>query len=88
MKKIMMIGTLAVALAATSFAEGEKGGFKGFIHGCCFGARGAAAYNDGKKTPPLYWIDAILLGNLLAAIDGAKGKTTEDYRAQFGDSCY
>jgi len=85
MKKIMMIGMLVVALASTSMAaEKQKGGFMGFIHGCCFGARGAAAYNDGLQTPAIEWINRLLLANILSAIQGANGMTTEDFRKQFG----
>ena len=88
MKKIMMIGVLTAALASTSLAYDGNGGIGGLIHGCCFGARGAAAYNDGKNTPILHWVDRLLLGNIIAGIEGAMGKTTADYRAEFGDGCF
>ena len=85
MKKIMMIGALVVVLASTSMAaEKGKGGIGGFIHGCCFGSRGAAAYNDGLRTPTIEWLDRLLLGSLIAAINGAQGMTTEDFRKEFG----
>ena len=85
MKKIMMIGVLAVALTSTSMAaEQEKGGLMGFVHGCCFGARGAAAYNDGLQTPGMEWINRLLLANIYSAIQGMNGMTTADFRKQYG----
>ena len=88
MKKIMMVGMLMAALATTSLAYDGKGGIGGFLTGCCFGPRGAAAYNDGKSTPIIYWVDRLLLYGLIGAIEGAMGKTTADYRAEHGEGCF
>ena len=96
MKKI--IASLLVALfVLTSFAPavsaaGEKGGFMGFLVGCCFGIRSGAAYNDGKDLhwrewalliPFVGWVVAILNG-----IDGANGVTTKELAAKFGATYY
>ncbi len=101
MKKSLIAGVvLALVMATTSMAAPERrggtsmaaparrGGFMGGLHGCCFGLRGAAAFNDGKNVVPMEWIDALLLSNIWAAIQGWQGTTTADLRARYGSNFF
>ena len=94
--KIISCLLVAVLLFAAftpvaSFA-GERGGLLGFIIGCCFGARSAAAYNDGKA---LHWLEWGLIipffGFVVAIIngvDGMNGMTSHDMAAEYGSNFY
>ncbi len=96
MKKI--IASLLVALfVLTAFAPavsaaGEKGGFMGFIVGCCFGIRSGAAYNDGKDLHWREWVLIVPIAGWVVAVlnglDGANGLTTKDMAAQYGANFY
>jgi len=91
MKKSLIIGALLLAMTAATTgvaAENNKGGLMGGLYGCCFGLRGAAAYNDGKRATAIEWIDALLTAHIIAAIYGWSGDTTADLRAEFGDRCF
>lgn len=90
MRKSLLVGVLlAIVMATTSFAAPERrGGFMGGIYGCCFGLRGAAAYNDGKDVIAMEWIDALLIGHIWSFIQGWNGTTTEDLRKQYGTSFF
>ena len=89
MKKILVAAALAAVLAAPVMAaEASRGGPMGFIHGCCFGLRGAAAYNDGKAITAIEWIDRFLLLDIYAAVRGWQGVTTSDLRTQFGPNFF
>ena len=96
MKKIvasLMIALFVMmAIAPAASAADEKGGFLGFIVGCCFGVRSGAAYNDGKDLhwrewalliPFVGWVVAIING-----VDGMNGMTTKDMAAQYGANFY
>ena len=93
MKKLMILG-LAMVLAmstATSFAATRperRGGLVGGLYGCCFGLRGAAAYNDGKDVVAMEWVDALLIGHIWSFIQGWQGTTTADLREQYGASFF
>ncbi len=54
---IVMMVLLAVAPVATAHAGSGRGGFMGFIAGCCFGLRAGAAYN-GKE---IHWREWCML---------------------------
>ena len=54
---VLVFVLFAIAPAAAA-ANDERGGFMGFISGCCFGVRSGAAYNDGKD---LHWREWALL---------------------------
>lgn len=86
MKKMVLMALMAamVAMPAIS-AEKARGGFIGGIYGCCFGVRGAAAYNDGKDVIAMEWIDAIVTAHIWAFIKGWSGTTTADLRKDYGD---
>ena len=80
---MLMLGAGQVAQAA----EG-RGGFMGFIAGCCFGMRAGAAFNDGKDIHWREWCMLIPFANYVFSIwngvDGASGVTTADYADQYG----
>ena len=66
MKKLvasMLVGLfvlMAVAPAANAADKGKgRGGFMGFIAGCCFGVRAGNAYNDGKELHFREWCTII-----------------------------
>ena len=58
----------------------------GFVAGCCFGPRGAAYYNEGKK---LHWRDWVhLVAAPWAGVEGYLGKTRADYVNQYGSDFF
>ena len=97
MKKVIACLLVFALLGATvpSFAakaSAGRGGFMGFIAGCCFGIRAGAAYNDGKE---IHWREWVLLipyvGIVFAiwnGVEGAKGVTTKDLAARYGAMYY
>lgn len=99
MKKLvasLLIGLfvlMAVAPAASAADKGKgRGGFVGFIAGCCFGIRSGNAYNDGKEIHFREWCRLIPYVNIVFAIwdgiDGAGGTTTADLAAKYGATYY
>ena len=85
MKKFIAIALLAAVVSTSAFAaERQPGGFMGGIHGCCFGLRGAAAYNDGKEMTTIEWVDALVTGHIIAFIKGWGGITTADLVEEYG----
>ncbi len=97
MKKIvtyaMLIMALTFGFSANTYAVNpDRGGFMGFIAGCCFGVRNGAAYNDGKEIHWRQWVMLVPVANIVFAIwsgiDGANGMTTEDYAKQYGSIYY
>lgn len=99
MKKLvacLMIGVLvlaATAPAADAASKGKgRGGFMGFIAGCCFGIRAGNAYNDGKEIHFREWCTIIpwagIIFSIWNGIDCSKGKTTSDLASQYGASYY
>ena len=98
MKKTMAC-ILAVLMAlmafapAASAAEGKgEGGVMGFVVGCCFGARSAAAYNDGKNLHWKEWGQLIPIFSIVVCVvngvDGWNGLTTADMAAKYGAQYY
>ena len=91
MKKCLIIGAVVLAMATSTSvmaAEKNQGGLMGGLYGCCFGMRGAAAYNDGLRAPAIEWIDRLLLMGIYAAIIGYDKTSSADLRAEFGSGCY
>ena len=97
MKK--MVASLMIALLvlfavapAASAANAERGGFMGFIAGCCFGIRAGNAYNDGKEIHFREWCTIIpyvgIVFSIWNGIDGAQGSTTSDLATQYGATYY
>jgi hypothetical protein len=96
MKKTMaclMIAVLVLmAIAPAASAASGRGGFMGFIAGCCFGVRAGSAYNDGKDLHFREWCTIIpyvgIIFSIWSGIDSAQGKTTADLAAQYGATYY
>ena len=90
MKKSLITGVALVLLVATTSmaAPARRGGLMGGLYGCCFGLRGAAAYNDGKDVIAMEWIDTLLLGHIWSFIQGWQGTSTDDLRTQYGASFF
>ena len=93
MRKIL--GSLLVAallLSTTAFAADGRGGFMGFIGGCCFGVRCGQAYNDGKEIHWREWPTIIpyagIIFSIWNGIDGANGRTSADFASQYGSTYY
>ena len=88
---IAMLVLLAVAPAASA-ANAKRGGFMGFIAGCCFGIRSGAAYNDGKELHFREWCPIIpyvgIIFSIWNGIDCAGGTTTADLATQYGATYY
>ena len=95
MKKLITLclaGALLTATVGTAGAAEGRGGFMGFIAGCCFGIRAAGDYNDGKEIHWREWCRLIPYAGIVFAvwdgIDGAKGTTTGDYVGKYGAMFY
>lgn len=96
MKKViaclLVVVFLLSSVGVVSAQSTVRGGFMGFIAGCCFGIRTAAAYNDGKEVHWRQWCRYIpyagVIFEIWDAIDGANGVTTKDYAAQYGAMYY
>jgi hypothetical protein len=96
MKKL--IACLLIAVFVSGFAldskalNEQRGEVMGFIAGCCFGVRAAAAYNDGKEIHWREWVLLVPIANIVFAIwngvDGANGMTTADYARKYGSVYY
>jgi hypothetical protein len=76
------------AVAKPAVVQKGRGGFMGFLAGCFFGVRSAAAYNDGKSIHWREWITLIPFVSIWNGIDGAKGVTTKAYAEKYGASFY
>ena len=96
MKKIVAM-VLVVLMALFSFAPAATasdgaGGFEGFLIGCCFGLRSAAAHNDGKDLHWREWIRIIPIANIVGAVfdfvDGMNGVTTAQLADKYGSNYY
>ena len=96
MKKIVAM-VLVVLMALFSFApaataDNQTGGFEGFLIGCCFGLRSAAAHNDGKELHWREWVRIIPLANIVGIVfdfvDGMNGTTTADLATKYGATYY
>ena len=96
MKKIvamLLVVLMALFSIAPAASAGDgNGGFAGFLIGCCFGLRSAAAYNDGKDLHWREWIRIIPIaswvGVVFDAVDGMNGTTTADLATQYGSNYY
>jgi hypothetical protein len=88
----MALILLGVAVVPAPAVETQRGGFLGFIAGCCFGIRSGAAYNDGKDIHWREWCRLLPFAGIVFAIwdgvDGASGVTTADYVARYGAHYY
>ena len=89
---VLTMLTAGVTTTTVDAAGSGRGGFMGFIAGCCFGIRAGAAYNDGKEIHWREWIMFIPYVNIVFAvwngIDGASGISSSDYVAMYGSAFY
>ncbi len=87
----MLVALMLMTTVASAAPEG-RGGFMGFIGGCCFGLRTGGAYNQGKEIHWREWCRLIPLVGLVIGIwdgiDCANGKTTVDFATQYGSMYY
>ncbi len=93
MRKIVASLLVAVLLMTTAAsAAAGRGGFMGFIGGCCFGVRCGQAYNGGKEIHWREWCRLIPIAGFVIAIwdgiDCANGMTTSDFASQYGSQYY
>jgi len=96
MRKItasLLVALLLMTTIASAAPSGAgRGGFMGFIGGCCFGLRCGAAYNDGKDIHWREWLTIIPYAGIIFSIwngvDGASGKTSSDFASQYGAMYY
>jgi len=95
-KKIIvsaLAGILLLACVTTTVEAGEgRGGFMGFIAGCCFGLRAGADYNDGKEIHWREWCRLIpcvgMIFGIWDGVDGASGVTRSELAAKYGAIFY
>lgn len=89
---LLVVLFVLMAFAPMVSAASDKGGFMGFIVGCCFGIRSGAAYNDGKDLHWREWVLIIPIAGFVVAIlnglDGMNGLTTGDMAKQYGANFY
>ncbi|MFH0953622.1 MAG: hypothetical protein V1873_04765 [Verrucomicrobiota bacterium] len=96
MKKLIAVMLVCAFMACTVQVAGAategRGGFMGFLAGCCFGLRTGGAYNDGKMIHFREWALLIPLVGIVVAVwngvDGMNGVTTKDLAAQYGAQYY
>jgi len=97
MKKVLaclLVGVfLMSSVSVVSAAEGAgRGGFMGFIAGCCFGIRAGGAYNEGKEIHWREWCTLIpyagIVFSIWSGVDGANGVSTKDQAAKYGAMYY
>lgn len=88
---VVLMVCFSFAPAAVA-ADRAVGGIEGFLIGCCFGIRSAAAHNDGKDLHWREWIRIIpiasIVGAVFDAVDGMNGMTTANLAAQYGSNYY
>ena len=89
---LLIVLMVMLAFAPAVSAASGKGGFMGFLVGCCFGIRSGAAYNDGKDLHWREWALIIPIAGIVVAImnglDGMNGLGAKDMAAQYGASFY
>lgn len=95
MKKLLVylvVGMMALSvLAPVAKAAGGKGGLYPMCAGCLFGARAAAAVNDGKEIHFLTeWMYLIFspVPAVINAMNGYEGLTTKDLAAKYGSTYF
>lgn len=96
MKKIVVCLLVVVffmsSVGIVSAQSKGRGGFMGFISGCCFGLRSSGAYNEGKEIHWREWVKLVPFLNIIFAIydgsEGASGVTTKDLATRYGTMYY
>ena len=83
-----MLSMGAVTVRAEQ-AQEQRGGAMGFVAGCLFGLRAAAAYNEGKEIHWREWARALFSPFAIwDGIDGAKGVTSSSLAEMYGAQFY
>ena len=90
---IVIVAMTCISATPADAAEGKgRGGFMGFIAGCCFGPRAFGDYNAGKEIHWREWCRLIPYVNIVFmiwdGIDGASGVTTEQMAGKYGAAFY
>lgn len=89
---MLLFAAAPMASAAKKSANTNEGGLAGFLIGCLFGIRSAAAYNDGKDLHWREWIRIIPIANLVGCIydgmDGMNGVDSKGLADRYGASYY
>lgn len=92
MKKLALnLAIISILFGSVTLSQAvntQRGGFMGFVAGCCFGVRAGAAYNDGKNIHWREWITLIPGVAIWNGIEGASGKQTSDYVKEYGSTFY
>jgi len=97
MKKIIVsvvIGLLVVAMVAPLAQAGKgsgKGGWYPMCAGCLFGARAAAAVNEGKQIHFMTeWMQLIFspVSMVINGLNGYNGMTTKDLANTYGSAFF
>jgi hypothetical protein len=88
----MLIAVMLLSMSSVTMAGTGRGGFMGFIAGCCFGIRTGGDYNEGKEIHWREWVMLIPIANLVFAIwngiEGAEGVTTSELANRYGSMYY
>lgn len=88
----VMVGMMVFALCAPlAQAARPKGGLYPMCAGCLFGARAAAAVNDGKEIHFLTeWMYLIFspIPIIINGLNGYNGLTTRDLASQYGSAYF
>ena len=94
-KKFVVFAVLACLLGLGAVegraeeADKGRGGAMGFVAGCLFGLRGAAAYNEGKEIHWREWARVMFAPFAIwDGIDGAQGVTSASLAKQYGAQYY
>ena len=89
---VLVCAFLMSGLHVSAAPASGRGGFMGFIAGCCFGIRAAGDYNAGKEIHWREWVVLIPYVNIVFAIwngiDGANGVTRTDLASKYGAMYY
>ena len=90
---IAVVGlVLATSVPSARAVNTARGGFMGFIAGCCFGIRAGSAYNEGKEIHWREWVMLVPVVGLVVSVwngmDAANGMTSSDYAAKYGSVYY
>ena len=88
---VVLMAFMVVAPTAAEAGSG-RGGFMGFIAGCCFGLRAAIDYNEGMDIHWREWGRIIpyvgLVFGIWDGIEGAQGITRSELAERYGSQYY
>ena len=88
----MLVAVFLLAASPVTFAGDGRGGFMGFIAGCCFGLRAGGDYNEGKEIHWREWVMLVPIANIVFMVwnglEGAEGVTTSELAGRYGSMYY